>query len=206
MSVKTKESKKIRDLIRIGVFSALWIAISWIIACTIGFFSPILMILPCILALGGAVILVVMLAKVNTRGGIMISSFLFGICLFSMVPYGMLFFCTFAGGIIGEIIYDTAGENSKAAKIIGITFPMLGIALGEYIPLCYMQDAFRSFYVEKYTSPIGDAAMELINTPLVIILVIVTIICSVTGYFWGERIINKRMTNENIKNSSKGTK
>jgi len=147
-----------------------------------------------------------MLAKVNTRGGIMISSFLFGICLFSMVPYGMLFFCTFAGGIIGEIIYDTAGENSKAAKIIGITFPMLGIALGEYIPLCYMQDAFRSFYVEKYTSPIGDAAMELINTPLVIILVIVTIICSVTGYFWGERIINKRMTNENIKNSSKGTK
>jgi len=200
MSVKTKESKKIRDLIRIGVFSALWIAISWIIACTIGFFSPILMILPCVLALGGAVILVVMLAKVNTRGGIMISSFLFGICLFSMVPYGMLFFCTFAGGIIGEIIYNIAEKKSKAAKIIGITLPMLGIALGEYIPLCYMQDAFRSFYAEKITSPIGDAAMELINIPLVIILVLVTIICSVAGYFWGERIINKRMKNENIKN------
>ena len=33
-----KESTKIKDFVRIGVFTALWIATSWIIACTIGFF------------------------------------------------------------------------------------------------------------------------------------------------------------------------
>lgn len=37
MANKPKESKKIRDLIRIGIFTALWIAVGWIIACTIGF-------------------------------------------------------------------------------------------------------------------------------------------------------------------------
>ena len=77
MATKTKESKKIRDLIRIGVFSALWIAVSWIIACTVGFFPLILLVLPCILAVAGALILVVMLSKVNIPGGILISSFLF---------------------------------------------------------------------------------------------------------------------------------
>ena len=53
MANKPKESKKIRDLIRIGIFTALWIAVGWIIACTIGFFPPILVILPCILAVAG---------------------------------------------------------------------------------------------------------------------------------------------------------
>ena len=37
MANKPKESKKIRDLIRIGIYTALWIAVGWIIACTIGF-------------------------------------------------------------------------------------------------------------------------------------------------------------------------
>lgn len=201
MTAKTKESKKIRDLIRIGVFSALWIAVSWIIACTIGFFPPILLVLPCILSIAGALILVVMLSKINIRGGILISSFLFGLCLFSMVPYGLLFICTFVGGIIGEIIYNTAGKNSNAGKVIGITFPMLGLALGEYIPLCYMQDAFRSFYADKFTSPVGDAAMEIINTPLVIMLVAVTIICSVLGCLWGKKIVAKRMTSQGSQNN-----
>ncbi len=86
MSSKTKGSKKLRDLIRVGVFSALWIAVGWIIGCTVGFFPPIMLALPCILAVFGALILVVMLSKITIRGGILISSFLFGICLFSMAP------------------------------------------------------------------------------------------------------------------------
>lgn len=37
MSNRKKESKKVNGLVRIGIFSALWIAVSWIIACTIAF-------------------------------------------------------------------------------------------------------------------------------------------------------------------------
>ena len=129
MSTKQKESTKLRGLIRIGVFSALWIAVGWIIGCTVGFFPPIMLALPCILSVFGALILVVMLSKTTIRGGILISSFLFGICLFSMVPYGLMFICTFIGGIIGEILYDTVGKNNHAGKIIGVICPMLGLAL-----------------------------------------------------------------------------
>ncbi len=127
MSSKTKGSKKLRDLIRVGVFSALWIAVGWIIGCTVGFFPPIMLALPCILAIFGALILVVMLSKITIRGGILISSFLFGICLFSMAPYGLMFICTFVGGIIGEILYDTVGKNNHAGKIIGVVCPMLAL-------------------------------------------------------------------------------
>lgn len=196
MTTKTKESKKIRDLIRIGVFSALWIAVSWIIGCTVGFFPPIMLALPCILAVAGTLILVVMLSKVNIPGGILISSFLFGICLFSMVPYGLMFLCTFAGGIIGEIIYDTIGKKSNTGKVIALSFPMFGLALGEYIPLCYMQEAFKSFYADRITGSVADSSMELINTPLVIVLTVITVICAIFGYLWGKKIVAKRMANQ----------
>ena len=182
MSSKTKGSKKLRDLIRVGVFSALWIAVGWIIGCTVGFFPPIMLALPCILAIFGALILVVMLSKITIRGGILISSFLFGICLFYMAPYGLMFICTFVGGIIGEILYDT-----------GVVCPMLGLALGEYIPLCYMQDAFKAFYAERITGNMANASMELINTPIVVVLTIVTILCAILGYLWGEKIAAKRL-------------
>ena len=180
MSSKTKGSKKLRDLIRVGVFSALWIAVGWIIGCTVGFFPPIML-------------LVVMLSKITIRGGILISSFLFGICLFSMAPYGLMFICTFVGGIIGEILYDTVGKNNHAGKIIGVVCPMLGLALGEYIPLCYMQDAFKAFYAERITGNMANASMELINTPIVVVLTIVTILCAILGYLWGEKIAAKRL-------------
>ena len=206
MATKTKESKKIRDFIRIGIFTALWIAVGWIIACTIGFFPPILVILPCILAVAGSVIYVVLLSKMNIRGGIFIPSFIFGLCLFTMVPYGMLFICTSIGGLLGEIIYDTAGKKNDKAKAVGIALPMVGLALGEYIPLCYMKEAFKALYEGSFTSDVGMKAIELLSTPLAIVLTVVTLICAILGYLWGRRIVIKRLATQGEKTNEKKQK
>lgn len=206
MANKPKESKKIRDLIRIGIFTALWIAVGWIIACTIGFFPPILVILPCILAVAGSVIYVVLLSKMNTRGGIFIPSFIFGLCLFTMVPYGMLFICTSIGGLLGEIIYDTAGKKSTKAKAAGISLPMVGLTLGEYIPLCYMKEAFKELYEGSFTSDVGMKAIELLSTPLAIVLTVMTLICAILGYLWGRKIVVKRLDNQGGRTNGKNTK
>ena len=206
MATKTKESKKIRDFIRIGIFTALWIAMGWIIACTIGFFPPILVILPCILAVAGSVIYVVLLSKMNTRGGIFIPSFIFGLCLFTMVPYGMLFICTAIGGLLGEIVYDTAGKKSDKAKAVGIFLPMVGLALGEYIPLCYMKEAFKALYEGSFTSDVGMKAIELLSTPLAIALTVITLICAILGYLWGKKIVIKRLATQGGKTNGKKQK
>ena len=206
MATRTRESKKIRDLIRIGIFTALWIAVGWVIACTIGFFPPILVILPCILAVAGSVIYVVLLSKLNTRGGIFIPSFIFGLCLFTMVPYGMLFICTSIGGLLGEIIYDTAGKKNDKAKAVGIALPMVGLALGEYIPLCYMKEAFKALYEGSFTSDVGMKAIELLSTPLAIVLTVVTLICAILGYLWGRKIVIKRLAAQGEKTNGKKQK
>ena len=84
MRNQTKESRRLKDLIRIGVFSALWVVIGFLVAFTIGFFPPILLVLPCVLGIIGGIVYVVMLSKLTIPGGILISSFLLGICLFSL--------------------------------------------------------------------------------------------------------------------------
>ena len=58
-----KESTKIRNFIRIGVFTALWIVVSWIFACTMAFIPAVLLVLPCVLAVAGGAILEVMQSK-----------------------------------------------------------------------------------------------------------------------------------------------
>lgn len=195
MATKTKQSKKIRDLIRIGIFTALWIAVGWLVACTIAFFPPVLVVLPCILAVAGALIHVVLLSKLNIRGGILIPSFIFGLCLFTMVPYGMLFVCTSVGGLFGEIIYDTVGKKSNRARMIGISLPLVGLALGEYIPLCYMKEAFKELYEGSFTSSVGMEAIEILSTPLAVVLTVVTAVCAILGCLWGRRIVAKRLAN-----------
>lgn len=192
MSERKKESKKINGLVRIGIFSALWIAVSWIIACTIAFFAPVLLVLPCILAVFGGLIYTVLLSKLEIPGGIFIPSFLLGLCLFTMVPYGMLCICATAGGLIGEIVYQAAGKANRVAEKIAISLAMLGLALGEYIPMGFMRSAFNALYKDHFTDGVSRKAMAMMNTPVILVLCVLTILFAILGCIWGQKIINRR--------------
>ena len=194
MSKRRKESKKINGLIRIGVFSALWIAVSWLIACTIAFFAPVLLVLPCILALFGGMIYTVLLSKLEIAGGILVPSLLLGLCLFTMVPYGMLCICAALGGLIGEIVYQLAGKANRIVADIAISIAMLGLALGEYIPMRFMRGAFNAMYEDHFTEGVSKQAMSMMNTPVVIVLCVLTVILAIAGCVWGQRIVSKRFT------------
>lgn len=184
---KQKQSKTLRQLIRIGVFSALWIVIGFLLAFTIAFLPPVLLVLPCILGLIGGVIYMVMLSKLTIPGGIVISSGLLGICLFSMVPYGMMFFCTLAGGLMGEILYKVLGRGTLKAAMVGSSFALLGLALGEYIPFVFMQDAWRTMLADDTagTAPVAEWCMSITTVPVMILLCVITVLLTCLGCFWG---------------------
>lgn len=97
-------------------------------------FAPVLLVLPCILAVFGGLIYTVLLSKLEIKGGIIIPSLLLGLCLFTMVPYGLLFICTTVGGIVGEVIYAAAGKDNVFARRAAISLPMLGLGLANIFP------------------------------------------------------------------------
>lgn len=203
---KQKQSTILRQLIRIGVFSALWIALSFLLGFTIAFLPPVLLVLPLLLGLIGGVIYMVMLSKLTIPGGIVISSGLLGLILFSMVPYGMMFFCTLAGGILGEILYKILGRGTLRAGMVGSSFALLGLALGEYIPFVFMQDAWAVMLASDSsgTASVAEWCMNIINMPVMLLLCAGTVLLTCLGCFWGQKIVNQHFKKAGTSTSREG--
>ena len=123
MSKQSKNSRVLRDLIRIGVFSALLIVVEFIIACTVGYIPFVMLtIMPCVLGCVSGIIYIVMLSKLTIHGGILIGSTLFGLCMINMAPYGFMFFTCLAArqkilckrrqGVVKE-----TGANQRISRV-----------------------------------------------------------------------------------------
>ncbi len=185
-----KKNETIKSLITIGIFNALLLVVFWIIACTIGFFPPILLILPIILGLVGGTIFMLMIAKAPMKGVFIISGTLMGSTLINMAPNAIMFFGILAGGIVGELLFNLIGRNKFIAAVSGFTSIMLGYALGEYIPFVYMQTTG--------TLPIVQQCLEIMNPHLMIILCIITVATSILGCLWGKKLLHKHFEKAGI--------
>lgn len=196
----TQNNSKVKDLITIGIFNALLIVVFGAIACTIGFFPPILIILPLILSTIGGLIFMLMITKAPMRGIFIISSALLGLVLFNMAPGGSMFISTLAGGIIGEIIYNISGRKKFVSIALGYSCYMLGLALGEYYPFLYMQEEYIKLYAQKGSQslPVAQKCIEIMTPELMIILSILTIVTSVLGCLWGRKMLNKHFLKAGI--------
>lgn len=190
-----KQSKTMKDLIRIGVFGALLIVVAFLLAFTIGFLPPVLVVLPAIIGLFAGMIFTVMLEKVDLAGGILIPSILLGLCLFTMAPYGMMCFCLIGGGILGEILYHILGKHTTKGLMAGSSSALLGLALGEYIPFIWMQEAYHALMANDDPAmlEIAQWCMDTVNVPIMIVLCLVTVLVTSLGVVWGKKIIAKRL-------------
>ena len=199
MNTKNKNAT-IKNLITIGIFNALLLVAFWIIACTIGFFPPILLVLPIILGLVGGTIFMLMIAKAPMKGAFIISGALMGSTLITMAPKAIMFWGILAGGFVGELLFNLIGRNKFIAAVSGFASIMLGYALGEYIPFVYMQDTYIALYKTKTTGtlPIVQQCLEIMNPNLMIILCIITVTASILGCLWGKKLLHKHFKKAGI--------
>lgn len=194
MSGQKKNSRVLRDLIRIGVFSALLIVVEFIIACTLGYIPPLMLtLMPCILGCVSGIIYVAMLSKLTIRGGILIGSALFGLCMINMVPYAFMFFTCLAGGILGELAYYIVGKTSFKGQVTGICMVALAGAVGQYAPFIFMQDAYLALYADNSsgTLPVVEYGIEHVTIPFALVVTVFYIGFTIFGCFWGKKIVEK---------------
>lgn len=196
----TKKNETVKNLITIGIFNALLLVVFWMIACTIGFFPPILLVLPIVLGLVGGTIFMLMIAKAPMKGVFVISGALMGSTLITMAPKAFMFFGILAGGIIGELLFDIIGRTKFIAAVSGFVSIMLGYALGEYIPFVYMQDAYIALYETKTTGtlPIVQQCLEIMTPSLMVILSIITVVSSILGCLWGKKLLHQHFEKAGI--------
>lgn len=188
-----RENKKIKSIISIGIHLAVMMVVSWIVGCTIGFLPPVIAILPMLCGVFDGIILIMMLEKNTIPGGIGICGTVLALSLYTMAPKGLMFWGTFLGAILGELVYNLLGREKFIAKATGIIVLFTGFAIGEYIPFVFMGDAYIAMYDNHAinTQPIVEKCVEMFNLPLMIVLIVITIPVTLLGCMWGNKIAKR---------------
>ena len=107
----------------------------------------------------------------------------------------MMFFCTALGGLLGELLHGLLGRGKAKAEMVGASCSILGLALGEYIPFIYMQDAYRILMAgeDPGMMDIAQWCMDHISVPVMAVLCAAAVVFTCLGVQWGRKIAAKRL-------------
>ncbi|MBR1597739.1 MAG: MptD family putative ECF transporter S component [Lachnospiraceae bacterium] len=184
-----------RDLINIGIYSAIYFVVVMAFAMT-GLIPIFLMLLSSMVALFGAIPFILFLTKVKKPGMILIMSTIMGILMFLTGMTWMPIPVAIVTGIIAELVYKSGNYQSLSKAVITCgVFPLW--AVGNYLPLFLQRDAYfatRQDYGEEY----ADAVMRMTPDWMIIVLVAGTFICGIIGGFIGKAMLKKHFKKAGI--------
>ncbi len=193
-----KKTSQVSDLITMGIFIALFIALMFVGGMAMGALPIIMIIMPLLMGLFGGLIFTVMLGKVQRSGAFLISSVILGVGLIGMAPGGSMCYMTIIGGVLAEILYRVLGKKSFKAMSVAYSVYMLCFAVGLYMPFVWMKEAYLAQYAGKDSLAVAEMGTSFINLPVMVGLCVATVVVAVLGCFWGKRLTQKQFTRAGI--------
>lgn len=184
-----------RDLINIGIYSAIYFVIAMALAFT-GLIPVMLMLLSSMYGLICGIPFMLFLTKVKKPGMILMMSVIMGILMFVTgmtwmpIPFSIL------TGIIAELVYRSGKYQSmKAAVLTAGVFPLW--ACGNYLPLFLQRDQYfadRASYGQEY----ADAVMRLTPNWMFPVLLVMTFVFGILGGLIGKKLLKKHFQKAGI--------
>ena len=194
---KQKSGNKLngRDFINIGIYTAIYFAITMALAMT-GLIPIFLILLSSMIGIIGGIPFMLFLTKVKKPGMILIMSTIMGILMFVTgmtwmpIPFSMI------TGAICELIYRSGNYKSmKSAILTAGVFPLW--SCGNYLPLFLQREQYfadRASYGQEYV----DAVMRYTPNWMFFVLLIGTFICGIIGGFIGKAFLKKHFVRAGI--------
>ena len=184
-----------RDLINIGIYSAIYFVIAMALAFT-GLIPVMLMLLSSMYGVICGIPFMLFLTKVKKPGMILIMSVIMGILMFVTgmtwmpIPFSIL------TGIIAELVYRSGKYQSmKAAVLTAGVFPLW--ACGNYLPLFLQREQYfadRTSYGQEY----ADAVMRLTPNWMFPVLLVMTFVFGILGGLIGKKLLRKHFQKAGI--------
>jgi energy-coupling factor transport system substrate-specific component len=200
MNSKKKNSIQIKDLISIGVYTAMYFIIVAIGAMAVVFIVPgySYVFIPIIAALLSGTIFMLMVAKVPRFGAITIMGSIMGLFFFIMGRFpGALLICVLIALIADAIAYFFKYKSKKGLLASYVVFSFSTI--GPVVPLFLFPD----IYVDQLVQQGRDAAyiqsvFSDISQTTFIILIVGIIIAAIIGGLFGQRMMKKHFEKAGI--------
>lgn len=177
-----------KDLINIGIYSAIYFVISAALAVT-GLIPIMLMLLSSMYGIICGIPFMLFLTKVKKPGMIFIMSLIMGIMMFltgmTWVPIPV----SAVTGLIAELVYRMGEYKSmKEAVLTAGVFPLW--ACGNYIPLFIQREAYYAGS-ESYSADYISSVMNMTPWWMLPLLFVMTFVAGILGGLLGKKLLKK---------------
>ncbi len=200
MSVGTqKKGLKGKDLITIGIFSAIYFVINFIFM-LLGGLHPILWILmPGFIALFTGIPFMLMCAKVQKCGAVLLMGLITGLIYFVTGQFTVVILLSFVLSCgLSEITRRVSKYESFTGNLLSLVFFSLGMT-GSPLPIWIMRESFLSQITEQGMPEDYITALEAASSPsMLIVLFAAPVIGAVIGGLIAKKIFQKHFEKAGI--------
>ena len=181
---------EIKDLITVGVFTALYFAVTFAVAC-IGFIPIFMVFMPLIGPIFTGIPLMLYFSKIKHFGMITITSVIIAILMFiSGHPYPIFIFCIGAG-LLTELVLKAGNYQSIKSCVIGSSTFSLWL-LGMVIAFFFgFRESYFASLVDGYGQEYVDKMMGYTQTWVFFAMIAMCLIGGLIGGLLGAKVLKK---------------
>lgn len=188
-----------RDLITIGIFSAIYFVINFIFMLMSGFHPIIWILMPALIALFTGIPFMLMCAKVQKPGAVIMMGMITGLLYFVTGQFTVVILATFVVGCgLGEIARIVTKYNSYKGNTISFALFSLGMT-GSPLPIWIMRESFLTQIAGQGMPADYVATLEAVSSPaMLIVMVAAPVVTAVIGAFIAKGMFKKHFAKAGI--------
>lgn len=190
---------KVKDLVNIGIFSALYMAIAMVVMIPVGI-APILWLLwPGIAGLFGGVFFTLLLTKVPKMGASLLLALISGILFFATGECTWVIIVTFAiAGLLAEVMRKVLGYKSFKGIALASGFCAIGF-IGSPLPMWLFQESYMKSIEEMgMGAEYVEGLQSMISAGSFIGMLAVAFIGGLLGTLIGHKMLKKHFEKAGI--------
>lgn len=194
----TDKRLKGRDLITIGIFTAIYFAINFIFM-LLGVVPILWILMPGLIALFTGVPYMMMVSKVQKPGAVLIMGFITGLIYFVTGMFTVVILITFATAcVLAEVVRYIAKYRSFTGNTISFAIFSMGM-IGSPLPIWLFKDSFFAQISEQGMSAAYLSTLNTLATDgMLAVMVLAPVVLAVAGALIAKALFKKHFRKAGI--------
>lgn len=190
---------KVKDLVNIGIFSALYMAIAMVVMIPVGIAPTLWLLWPGIAGLFGGVFFTLLLTKVPKMGASLLLALISGILFFATGECTWVIIVTFAiAGLLAEVMRKVLGYKSFKGIALAGGFCAIGF-IGSPLPMWLFQESYMKSIEEMgMGAEYVEGLQSMISAGSFIGMLAVAFIGGLLGTLIGHKMLKKHFEKAGI--------
>lgn len=192
MNPDKSNKMQVKDLVTIGIFSAIYFIINLIVMICGGITPLLWVFMPPILSVLCGVIYMLLVAKVQKTGAVLIMGLITGLIYVATGQFTLVLLVTFGlACVVAELIRKITGYNNFAGNLWGYAFFSLGM-VGSPLPIWLFRDSFSQQMVSQgFPSDYVETMNAVTPIWVLIVMIVATFLLAFVGGMIGKALMKK---------------